>query len=336
MAAPLSHPRRMACLASLVLCTGLASAPQAWAQDASTYPERPIKIVVPFPPGGAADVYGRLVGQKLGEAWGGKHTVVIDNRAGAGGLIGTDVAAKSPPDGSTLVMVTIGHAVNPFMYNKLPYDSRADLVPVGVVAKVPSVVVTGPALKDKKLQDLLSQAKAQPGSVQYASSGTGSTSHVGAALMESMSGAQLLHVPYRGAAPALQDVMADRVALSVDIITSSLPLIQSGKLHAVAITSATRSPQLPDLPTVAEAGLPGYAFESWYMLLAPAKTPPAILEKVNAALRDMAQAPDFRARVEGTGGQVASMTLAQSNDYLNAEFARWAQVVAERNIKAEH
>jgi len=328
-------PRRHVLAALATLCTALAPLSQATAQDAAAYPDRPVKIVVPFPPGGAADVYARLVGQKLGEAWGGKQAVVIDNRAGAGGVIGTDVAAKAPADGSTLLMVTIGHAVNPFMYSKLPYDTRADLVPVGVVAKVPSVVVTGPALKGKTMQDLVALAKAQPDAVQYASSGVGTTSHVGAALLESMSGAHMLHVPYKGAAPALQDVMADRVALSVDIITSSLPLVKSGKLNGVAVTSAKRSPQLPDVPTVAEAGLPGYEFVSWYMLLAPAKTPAPVLEKLNAALRAMAQSPDFRARVEGTGGEVASMTLKESGDYLDAEFTRWAKVVKERNIKAE-
>nr|WP_286197476.1 tripartite tricarboxylate transporter substrate binding protein [Variovorax boronicumulans] len=332
----LPHFSRRHLLAALAtLCTALAPMAPAAAQDAAAYPDRPVKIVVPFPPGGAADVYARLVGQKLGDAWGGKQAVVIDNRAGAGGVIGTDVAAKAPADGYTLLMVTIGHAVNPFMYSKLPYDTRADLVPVGVVAKVPSVVVTGPALKGKTLQDLLAQAKAQPDAMQYASSGVGTTSHVGAALLESMSGAHMLHVPYKGAAPALQDVMADRVALSVDIITSSLPLVKSGKLHGAAITSAQRSPQLPDVPTVAEAGLPGFEFVSWYMLLAPAKTPAPILDKLNAALRQMAQASDFRARVEGTGGEVASLTRKESSDYLDAEFTRWAKVVKERNIRAE-
>ena len=320
---------------SLLTLAALIVAAPAWAQDAASYPDRPVRIVVPFPPGGAADVFARLVGQKLGEAWGHKQSVVIDNRAGAGGVIGTDVAAKAPADGSSLLMVTIGHAVNPFMYSKLPYDTRADLVPVGVVAKVPSVVVTGPALKGKTMQDLIAMARAKPEELQYASSGVGTTSHVGAALLESMSGAHMMHVPYKGAAPALQDVMADRVALSVDIITSSLPLVKSGKLNGVAITSARRSPQLPDVPTVAEAGIPGYEFEAWYMLLAPARTPAPILEKLNAALRSMAQAPDFRARIEAAGGQVASMTLKESNDYLNGEFTRWSKVVKDRNIKAE-
>ena len=307
-----------------------------WAQGAPlSVPERPVKIVVPFAPGGAADTYARLVGQKLTEAWGGRQSVVIDNRTGAGGVIGTEVAARSQPDGATLLMVTIGHAVNPFMYSRLPYNTQEDFVPVGVVATVPSLVVTGPALKGKSLSDLLAMAKEKPRTLQYASSGLGSTSHVSAALMESMTGVDMLHVPYRGAAPALQDVMADRVALSVDVITSSLPLVQGGRLQALAITSKQRSPQLPDVPTVAEAGIPGYEFGAWYMLLAPAKTPQPVLEQLNAALLRVGADPEFKQKVEGAGGQAQAMTLEQSKAFLNAEFERWAKVVRERNIKAD-
>lgn len=330
---PPSAPRNAAFVLAAALTT-LCVAPAAKAQDVTNYPDKPVKIVVPFPPGGAADMFARMVGQKLSEAWGNKP-VLIDNRAGAGGVIGTDVVAKAPADGSTFLMVTIGHAVNPFMYARLPYDTKADLVPVGVVAQVPSLVVTGPALKGKSLKDLIDMARARPDELQYASSGVGSTSHVGAALMESMAGIRMTHVPYKGAAPALQDVMGDRVAMSVDIITSSMPQVRAGKLNGVAITSARRSPRLPDVPTVAEAGIPGYEFTSWYMLLAPARTPVAVLEKVNSELRRMAAAPDFKGRVEETGGDVASMTLKQSSDYLDAEFVRWARVVKDRNIKAE-
>lgn len=334
---PIRTARRGALARTFGLACGLAFAALAFpaaAQDAASYPDKPIKIVVPFPPGGAADMFARLVGQKLSDAFGGK-AVVIDNKPGAGGVIGTEAAAKSPADGYTFLMVTIGHAVNPFMYAKLPYDSRADLVPVGVVAQVPSLVVAGPAYKGKTLKDMLAMAQAKPDALQFASSGVGTTSHVGAALIESMTGAQMVHVPYKGAAPALQDVMGDRVALSVDIITSSLPLVKSDKLQALAITSAKRSPLLPNVPTVAEAGVPGYEFTAWYMLLAPARTPPAILEKVNGELRRMATLPDFRKRIEDTGGEVVSMSTRQASDYLNGEFTRWAKVVKDRNIKAD-
>ncbi len=326
--------RRMAvATAAAALCTLLA--PPAQAQDAANYPERPIKIIVPFPPGGAADMFARMVGVKLAEAFGNKQPVVIDNKPGAGGVIGTDATAKSPADGSTFLMVTIGHAVNPYMYAKLPYDTKADLVPVGVVAQVPSLVVAGPSWKGKNFKDLIAASKAKPRELQFASSGVGTTSHVGAALIESMANVDMLHVPYKGAAPALQDVMADRVTLSVDIITSSLPLVKGGKLVALATTGARRAPQLPDVPTVAEAGLPGFEFVSWYMLVAPAKTPQPILEKVNAELRRMATQPDFRARIEEAGGEVVSTTTKQAGDYLDREFVRWAKVVKDRNIKAE-
>ena len=321
-------------LTAMFLPLALAAAP-AIAQDIAAYPEKPVKIFVPFPPGGAADTFARLAGQKLAETWGNRAQVLIENRPGAGGIIGTEATAKSPADGYTFLMVTIGHAVNPYMYSKLPYDTRADLVPVAVVANVPSLVVVGPAFTGKTLKDLLAAAKAKPNDIQYASSGTGTTSHVGAALMESLTGVEMLHVPYKGAAPALQDVMGGRVPMSVDIITSSIQLVKTGKLRALAITSATRSAQLPDVPTVAEAGIPGYEFVAWYMLVTPARTPPAIIDKVNADLRRIATQPDFRQRIEGLGGEVVSMTARQSADYLNGEFTRWAKVVKDRNIKAD-
>ncbi len=301
----------------------------------AAYPDKPVRIVVPFPPGGAADIFARLVGQKYGELWGGKQTVVVDNRAGAGGIIGSDVTAKSPADGYTLLMVTVGHALNPFVYSKLPYDTRKDFTPVGVIANVPSLVVVAPGSAAVALKDLMTGAKAAPGKLTFATSGAGSTSHIGAALLESMGGIDLVHVPYKGAAPALQDVMAGRVDLSVDIILSSLPLVQGGKLRALAISSPKRSPLLPQVPTVAESGLPGYDFMSWYMLVAPAGTPAPILEKLNEDLRKMAAMPDVRTRIEGMGGFVASTTLKEVRDQLNGEFDRWAKVAKERNIKVE-
>ena len=305
------------------------------AQAPAAYPDKPVRIVVPFPPGGAADIFARLIGQKYGELWGGKQGVVIENRAGASGIIGSDVAAKAPADGYTLLMVTLGHAINPFIFSKLPYDTRKDFTPVGVIANVPSIVVAGPSAEGRTFKEFIANAKAHPGSVKFASSGAGTTSHIGAALMESMSGVDMLHVPYRGAAPALQDVMGGRVDMSVDIILSSLQLVQGGKLRALAITSPRRSPLLPDVPTVAEAGLPGYDFTAWYMLLAPAGTPAPVLAKLNDDLRLIAAMPDVRAKIEGMGGVVASPTLKETNDLLGSEFARWSKVAKERDIKAD-
>jgi tripartite-type tricarboxylate transporter receptor subunit TctC len=315
-----------------VLSTALMS--PAIAQT-TAYPDKPVRIVVPFPPGGAADIFARLVGQKYADLWGGKQTVIIDNKTGASGIIGSEAAAKSAADGYTLIMVTIGHAVNPFMFNKLPYDTKKDFTPVGVIANVPSMVVTSPTSEVKTFKDLLTKANAKPGAITFASSGVGTTSHIGAALIESMANVDMLHVPYKGAAPALQDVMGGRVDVSVDIILSSLQLVQSNKLKALAITSSKRSPMLPDLPTIAEAGLPGYDFTAWYMLLAPAGTPAPILTKLNEDLRRIAAMPDVRSKIESMGGVVAGPTLKESNDLLNNEFDRWAKVVKDRNIKAD-
>ena len=327
-------------LALLTCCTAFATLftsallPTAHAQTAA-YPDKPVRIIVPFPPGGAADIFARLIGQKYGELWAGKQAVVIDNRAGASGIIGSEAAAKSAPDGYTLLMVTIGHAVNPFMFNKLPYDTKKDFIPIGVIANVPSIVVTGPSAEGKTFKDFMANAKVKPGMVKFASSGAGTTSHIGAALMESMANVDMLHVPYKGAAPALQDVMGGRVDMSVDIILSSLQLVQGNKLRALAITSAKRSPLLPDVPTVAESGLPGYDFSAWYMLLAPSGTPAPVLAKLNDDLRRIAAMPDVRSKIEGMGGVVVSPTLKETNDLLNGEFDRWSKVAKERNIKAE-
>jgi len=323
-------------LALLTACTafGTLLTPTAHAQIAA-YPDKPVRIIVPFTPGGAADTFARLIGQKYSELWAGKQAVVIDNRAGAGGIIGSEAAAKSAPDGYTLLMVTVGHAVNPFIFSKLPYDTKKDFIPIGVIASVPSLVVTGPSAEGKTFKDFMANAKAKPGMVKFASSGAGSTSHISAALIESMANVDMLHVPYKGAAPALQDVMGGRVDMSVDIILSSLQLVQGNKLRALAITSAKRSPLLPDVPTVAESGLPGYDFTSWYMLLAPSGTPAPVLAKLNEDLRRIAAMPDVRSKIEGMGGVVASPTLKETNDMLNAEFDRWNKVAKERNIKAE-
>ena len=325
--------RRLALLAACTVFSNLLI-PLAHAQTAA-YPDKPVRIIVPFPPGGAADTFARLIGQKYSEMWGGKQAVVIDNRAGASGIIGSDAAAKSAPDGYTLLMVTLGHAVNPYIFNKLPYDTKKDFTPIGVIANVPSMVVVGPSAQGKTFKDFLANAKAKPGAVQFASSGAGSTSHIGAALMESMANVDMLHVPYKGAAPALQDVMGGRVDMSVDIILSSLQLVQGNKLRALAITSAKRSPLLPDVPTVAESGLPGYDFTAWYMLLAPSGTPAPIAAKLNDDLRKIAAMPDVRSKIEGMGGVVASPTQKETSDMLNAEFDRWSKVAKERNIKAE-
>ena len=290
------------------------------------------RIIVPFAAGGAADTFARVISQKLGE---GGRTWVVDNKPGAGGVIGTESAARAQADGATLLMVTVGHAVNPAIMTKLPYDTKKDFVPVALVASVPSAVVVGPAFTGQSLADLIRTAKAKPGEVQYATSGNGSTSHMAAALLESMAGVNMTHVPYKGASPALQDVMGGRVTMSIDVITSSLPLIKSGKLKALATTGPRRAPQLPEVPTVAEAGIPGYQFVAWYVMLAPAGTPESVVQKLNTDLRAIVQQPDVRKRFEELGAEIQPATLDELKRYLDGEISRWAAVAKERNIKAE-
>ncbi len=320
---------------AILLLLSLGFFAQVAQAQTSAYPDKAVRIVVPFPPGGAADIFARLVGQKYTELWNAKQTVVIENRSGAGGVIGSDVVAKAPADGYTLLMVTVGHALNPYVYAKLPYDTKKDFTPIGVIANVPSLVVVGAASSANSLKDFLAEAKSKPGTLTFASSGAGTTSHIGAALMESLGGIEMVHVPYKGAAPALQDVMGGRVDMSVDIILSSLPLVQGGKLKALAVTSPVRSPLLPNVPTVAESGLPGYDFMAWYMLVAPAGVPEPILVKLNDDLRKIAALPEVRSRIEGMGGVVANSTLKEVREQLNSEFDRWAKVSKERNIKVE-
>ena len=295
---------------------------------------QPLRIVVPFPPGGAADAFARLVAAKLPEVKPGL-TVVVDNKPGAGGVIGSDTVARAPADGNTLLMVTVGHAVNPSIMAKLPYDTRADFVPVALVATVPSLVVVPAESPYKTLADLLKAAKAKPEALEYASSGIGSTGHVSAALIESLAGVEMVHVPYKGAAAALQDVIGARVAMAVDIITSSLPMVKSGKLKALASTGTTRTPAAPDVPTMAEAGLPGYDYTSWYMLLAPGKTTAATVSALNADLRKVSALPDFQARLRETGADSANLDAAAAATYLDGELSKWSKITKERGIKAE-
>lgn len=311
---------------ALALCA--LGAPPAQAQAL------PLRIVVPFAAGGTADIYGRLLAKQWQDA-GVAGTVLVENRPGAGGVLGSEVVAKAAPDGHTVLLVTVGHAVNPYILPKLPYDTQKDFVPVGMLASVPSLLVVGPGFAGGSVKDLLAAARAKPRQLEYATSGTGSTSHVAAAQLESMAGVDMLHVPYRGASPAMQDVMGGRVAFTVDVITSSLPHVKSGKLKALAITSAQRSAQVPDVPTLAEAGVPGYEFTAWYALLAPARTPPETVKRLAAALQHTLAQPAFVERLQESGAVPMPMDGAASAQYLQREFDKWARIVKERNIKAE-
>ncbi|GCL63780.1 tripartite tricarboxylate transporter substrate binding protein [Pseudaquabacterium pictum] len=316
-------------LLGLALCLLLAPAVQA--QD--SYPSKPIKIVVPFPPGGAADNFARLIGQKLGEAWG--QAAVIENKPGAGGQIATQAVATAPADGHTLLVVTVGHAVNPSLYPRLPYDTEKDLQPVAKLATVPSVLVVNPAVPAQNLKELLALAKVQPDKLAYASSGNATTSHVAAALLASMAGVQMLHVPYKGSAPALTDLIAGQVQLMIDPLLSSAQHVKAGKLRALAISSATRSPLAPDLPTMAEAGVPGYAFAAWFLLLAPSGTPAPVVAKLNAQVARSLGAADLQERYTAMGAEAGKGTPAELQAFLAAEIRRYARLVKDTGMKAE-
>jgi tripartite-type tricarboxylate transporter receptor subunit TctC len=314
----------------LVLAAFFAAPLPAFAQ----YPEHPPKILVPFPPGGAADTFARLAGQRLGEAWG--RPVLVENRPGAGGIIATEATAKSPPDGYTFLIVTVGHAVNPSLYAKLPYDTLADLAPVAMVANVPNVLVVHPSVQASTVRELIALAKKSPGGLKYASSGNATTSHMAAALLSSLAGIEMLHVPYKGAAPAVQDLLAGRVDLMLDPTVSSGAHVKAGKLRALAVTTARRTPLLPELPTMDEAGVPGYEFNAWFLLLAPAKTPAEPIAKVNAELARAGADAAYKERMANLGAEAApAMSPAQVGAFIAAEMKRWGKVVKDANIKVE-
>jgi len=306
----------------------------ATAASAQTYPTKPIRLVVPFPPGGATDILARDVAQKLTEAWG--QQVIVDNRPGAGGNIGSELVAKSAPDGYTLEMGTVGtHAINASLYAKMPYDHVKDFVPVILVAGVPNVLVVNPAVPANSVAELIAYAKANPGKLNFASSGNGTSIHLSGELFKFMAGVQMTHVPYKGSAPALQDLIGGQVQLMFDNLPPSLPQIKAGKLRALAVTSLARAPALPDVPTMAEAGLPGYEASSWFGVLAPAGTPPAIVTKLNAEIAKWLATPEAKEKLSKQGANAAGGTPEDFAKHIAAETAKWAKVVKDSGAKID-
>lgn len=309
----------------------LASA-SSYAQ--SDYPSKPIRILLPFSPGGAADLLARLTGQRLQETWNAQS--VVEARPGAGGIVATEIAAKSPPDGYTFIIVTVGHAVNPSLYSKLPYDTLTDLVPVALVANIPSVMVVHPTVPAKNVRELIALAKAKPGQLNYGTGGNATTAHVAAALLSSTAGIRMTHVPYKGAPVALLDLIGGRLDLIIDQIPSSLGYISTGRLRALAVTPLKRTALLPNVPTLAESGVPGYEFTAWWMFVAPAKTPAPIIERFNSELQKASMDAGFRDRLSKLGADPApALNPAQTADFLKREIERWGKVVKAANIKVE-
>ncbi len=318
--------RRFALGASLALVA-------AWA-SAQAYPVKPIRIVVPFPPGGATDILARDVAQKLTEAWG--QQVIVDNRPGAGGNIGSELVAHSAPDGYTLEMGTVGtHAINASLYAKMPYDHVKDFAPVILVAGVPNVLVVNNAVPANSVAELIAYAKANPGKLNFASSGNGTSIHLSGELFKVMAGVQMTHIPYKGSAPALQDLLGGQVQLMFDNLPPSLPQIKAGKVRALAVTSLTRAPALPDVPTIAESGLPGFEASSWFGVLAPAGTPPAIVAKLNAEIAKWLATPEAKEKLAKQGANAAGGTPEDFAKHIAAETAKWAKVVKDSGAKID-
>ena len=309
------------------------------AQPASTgsgqaYPAKAVRMIVGFPAGGTSDIMARLTGQKLSEAWG--QTFIIDNRPGAGGNIGTELVAKSAPDGYTL-LVSPGSTLtsNPAVYSKVPFDTVRDFAPVTIIAGVPNALVVHPSLPVKNLKDLIALAKSRPGQLAYASTGAGQSTHLSAELLKLSAGINMIHVPYKGSAPALTDVVAGQVSVMFDNLPSVLPFIKSARLKPLAVSSATRSRALPELPTVAESGLAGFDVTVWFAVLAPAATPREIVNRLNTEIVKAIKTQDMRERLAQQGADPVGNTPEDFAAVIKRDLAKWAKVVKDAGIKLD-
>jgi len=297
------------------------------------YPQKPIRFVLPFPPGGGTDTLGRVVGQKLGETLG--QQVIIDNRPGAGANIGAEVAAKSPPDGYTLFMGNVAHTINVTLYSRLNYDLLRDFAPVTMLGLTPNLIVVHPSVPAHTVKQLIALAKAKPGELNYASAGSGSSSHLAGELFKNLTGVQMVHVPYKGGGPAVTNLMAGEASVGFATMPSVLAQAKSGKLRALAVTTGRRSQGAPEVPTVIEAGLPGYEASTWYCLLVPAATPKEIIMRLNVDTGKVLAMPDVNARLTGLGYEVAGTTPEQLSAYMRSEIQKWGKVVKATNVRAD-
>ncbi|WP_313562178.1 tripartite tricarboxylate transporter substrate binding protein [Diaphorobacter nitroreducens] len=321
--------RKRALLAALAAAAALAL-PGAWAQ---TWPSRSVSIIVPFPAGGTTDVLARALGQELSKTLG--QPVVVENKPGAGATLGADYVAKAKADGYTLLMGAVHHTIATSVYRKLGYDFEKDFAPITTVALVPNVLVVNPQVPAKTVQELLAQAKAQPGKLTYGSNGTGTGQHLIGAQFEGMGGVQLLHVPYKGSGPLTTDLLGGQISMSFDTVTPVLPHIKAGKLRALAVTTAKRSVALPDVPTLEEAGLPGFDMGTWFGMLAPAGTPKDIVARLNADMVKIIQSPEFRKKMDDIGADPIANTPEQMARQIKDDTARFARLVKEAKVSLD-
>ena len=302
--------------------------------NAEQWPTRVVKFVVPFSAGGTTDILGRLMAQRLSEEYG--QQFVVENKGGAGGNIGTDAVAKAAPDGYTFVVGTPGpHVINQFLYKNQPFDSAKDLAPVIVIARVPNIITVNPDVQAKTLKELIDLVKGQSGKLSYATAGIGGTGHVAMELLKSMTGMDILHVPYRGSAPALTDVVGGRVEVSSDNLPAVQPFVEAGKLRALAVTTTKRWPELPDVPTVAEAGVPGYEASAWFTIAAPAKTPREIIDKVNASVNKYMSEQETIARMRKLGSEPVGGSPEDMARLIAEETVKWKKVIDFAGLKAD-
>jgi len=322
--------RRLTILRRGVL--GLALALLAAVATAQPYPSRPVRLIIPFPPGGSNDIVGRMIAVQLSERLGAQ--VVADNRGGAGGLIGTEAAANAPRDGHTLLLISVAYAFNASIY-KLPYDPATAFAPVASLGTGPVVLAVTAKLPVNSLQELLALVKEKPGQLYYASAGVGSFQHLASALFKLQSGADIVHVPFKGGGPAMVDVIAGNTQIAIGSLIQMLPQIRAGRLKALGVGSAKRVGALPEVPTIAEAGVPGYEATNWWGIVAPAGTAPAIIERLHAELSVILTSAETKRRFEAEGAEAVPMRPDEFGRFIQAETAKWARVVKEAGIRAE-
>ena len=319
---------------ALIALLLLACASQAAYAQAENFPNKQIRIVVPFPAGGATDIAARAIADKMSQNW--KQPVVVENRAGAGGNVGSDVVAKSPADGYTLIMgVTGSHAINVSLYSKMPYDPVKDFEPISQVAVVPNVVVVHPSVPAQTLTEFIALAKRNPGKYDYASLGSGTAAHLGMEMLKTSANIFMVHIPYRGSAPAVADLIGGQVQVMMDGLPSALPHVKAGRLRALAVTSQKRSQAAPDLPTIAESGYPGFYADAWSGLFAPKGTPKAVVDKLAGEVRRILALPDVRERFAGLGAEPVGSTPAEFAQHVQREIDKWANVVKQSGAKVD-
>ena len=322
-----------ACAALLFAAFTVAAAAQTPSTGSGhAYPTKPVRLIVPFPPGGSNDIVARLVGAELTERLG--KQVIIDNRGGAGGVVGSEIAAHSEPDGHTLLIISVAYAFNPSLY-KLRFDPEKSFAPVAMLGNGPNALTVFPKLPVNSVKDLIALAKSKPGQLNYATAGVGTFQHLSSELFRILAGVNMVHVPFKGGGPAMADVIAGNTQICIGSLIQVIPHITSGRIKVLAIGGAKRNAALPNVPTIAEAGVPGYEASNWWGVLAPAGTPPAVVKRLNTEISEIMRSPDMQKRFESQGAETATMTPAELGKYIKTETAKWSKVVKQAGIKAE-